>query len=137
MPSLGNRYPLEPAFARQVGVRSMRIMWVISNGEFSENLTGESNGIATLAPTSPRRLQDRPLADPGKIVALALVHHCGTGNGRRNSGKCSSNCNELLVSQSHDGCPIEAAQLIQRHSNRIGCRGDGGCRVAVGAPDRL
>jgi hypothetical protein len=50
MPSLDNRYPLELAFARQVGVRFTRIMWVISNGEFSKNLTGESNGIAIVAP---------------------------------------------------------------------------------------
>jgi len=51
MPSLNNRYPLEPAFARQVGGGLALIMWVISNGEFSRNLTGKSNGIATL--TSP------------------------------------------------------------------------------------
>jgi hypothetical protein len=46
MPSLNNRYPLEPAFARQVGGRFMLIMWVILNGEFSENLAGESKEIA-------------------------------------------------------------------------------------------
>jgi hypothetical protein len=54
MPSLANRYPLEPAFARQVDGCITLIMWVISNGEFSKNLTGESNGIAILVPTSRR-----------------------------------------------------------------------------------
>jgi hypothetical protein len=79
MPSLRNRYPLEPAFARQVGVRFTLIMWVIWNGEFSENLAGESNGIAIRILTSRHWPHDWPPADPGKIVAQAMLGHFGTG----------------------------------------------------------
>jgi hypothetical protein len=78
MPSLANRYPLEAAFARQVDRRGTLIMWVISNGEFSKNLTGESNGIVIPVLAFRRRLWDRSAADPGKIVALAVIDRCGT-----------------------------------------------------------
>jgi hypothetical protein len=79
MPSLANRYPLAPAFARQVDGCFTSIMWVSLNGEFSQNLAGESNGIAILMSMSQRWLHDRSPADPGKIVALGLIRHCGTG----------------------------------------------------------
>jgi hypothetical protein len=69
MPSLNNRYPLEPAFARQVGGRFTLIMWVILNGEFSKNLAGKSNELATPISATEHRTQDHPRRDPGNIVA--------------------------------------------------------------------
>jgi hypothetical protein len=69
MPSLANRYPLEAAFARQLGGRLSLIMWVTMHGKFSPNLPRESNRLATLLAVYVRLFDVRSQADPGNIVA--------------------------------------------------------------------
>jgi hypothetical protein len=69
MPSLTNRYPLEAAFARQLGGGSTLIVWVTSHSKFSPNLPQESNRLATPLAAYVGLLDVRSLADPGNIVA--------------------------------------------------------------------
>ena len=114
MPSLVNRYPLEAAFARQLDGRLSLIMWVIRDSKFFANLPGESNELATLVAAFQRSQDGRPLADPGNIVARgAAPSRKGTPKVTE-SGERAPYRHELLAPQSHDGCPIEAAQIVER-----------------------